>query len=232
MTNVRYLKVEKSEGRRFAISDIHGCHRSFKLLLKQIRLQKKDQLFILGDMINRGKNSAKVLDKIMALIAEGHEIYLLKGNHEQRIINAAHKTEEQLLKTLKKNNSSDLKKAGEEKWRSYLKLMDSAYHYFELEDYLLVHAGFDFTLDFPFKAIHPMLYKRNFKIDKSKIDNKRVIHGHTPQNISNIIKRLKAGKRKVCIDNGCVNSKTAEQGNLVCLNLDTNALIIQPNAEK
>lgn len=232
MTDVRYLKVEKSEGRRFAISDIHGCHRTFKLLLKQIRLQKKDQLFILGDMINRGKNSAKVLDKVQELIAAGYEIYLLRGNHEQRILNAVNKPQEQLLKVLKKNSSSDLTQNGSEKWQSYLQLMDSAYHYFELDNYFLVHAGFDFTLDFPFKAIHPMLYKRNFKIDKAKIGDKQVIHGHTPQKVSTIIKRLKTGKRKVCIDNGCVNSKTAEQGNLVCLNLDTKALIIQPNAEK
>lgn len=232
MTEVRYLKVEKGEGRRFAISDIHGCHRTFKLLLKQIRLQKKDQLFILGDMVNRGKNSAKVLEAILEHTNKGYQVYVLRGNHEQRILNAAHKPEDELLKMLKKNSSSDLLKAGTTKWQSYLQLMESAYHYFELDDYLLVHAGFDFSLEFPFKAIHAMLYKRNFKINKSKVGDKQVIYGHTPQNISNIIKRVKSGKRKICIDNGCVNSKTAEQGNLVCLNLDTQALIIQPNVEK
>ncbi len=232
MTDVRYLKIEKSKGRRFTISDIHGCHRTFKLLLKQIRLQKKDQLYILGDMVNRGKNSAKVLDIILGLKTEGHQIYLLRGNHEQRILNAIDKPEEQLLKILKKNNSADLIKSGEEQWKRYIELMESTYHYFELDDYFLVHAGFDFTLEFPFKAIHPMLYIRSFKIDKTKIANKRVIYGHTPQNISTIIKRLKTGKRKVCIDNGCVNSNSAGQGNLFCLNLDTLAMIIQPNAEK
>ena len=74
MTEVRYLKVKKGEGRRFAISDIHGCHRTFKLLLKQIRLQKKDQLFILGDLINRGKQSAKVLDFVQELINYGFQL--------------------------------------------------------------------------------------------------------------------------------------------------------------
>ena len=77
-----------------------------------------------------------------------------------------------------------------------------------------------------------MLYKRSFKIDKEKLGNKRLIHGHTPQKISNIIRRIKSGKRKICIDNGCVNSKTNEEGNLVCLNLDSMSLIVQPNAEK
>jgi serine/threonine protein phosphatase 1 len=183
-------------------------------------------------MVNRGKNSAKVLDTILELTNKGHQIYLLRGNHEQRILNAAHKPEEQLLKMLKNNSSSDLLKAGEKAWQSYLQLMESAYHYFELDNYLLVHAGFDFSLEFPFKGIHAMLYKRNFKIKKSKVGEKQVIHGHTPQSISNIIKRIKSGKRKICIDNGCVNSKTTEQGNLICLNLDTLAVIIQPNAEK
>lgn len=232
MSNVRFLKVDKTDGRRFAISDIHGCHRTFKLLLKQIKLQKKDQLFILGDLINRGKNSAKVLDKVLELKAEGYQIYLLRGNHEQRIINAAHKPQEQLIKTLKKNQSSDLIKSGASQWQTYLKLMESTYHYFELDHFYLVHAGFDFSLDFPFQSIHPMLYKRNFKLDKSKVGNKQIIHGHTPQKLSTILKRVKALKKKINIDNGCVNAKTAEQGNLLCLNLDSLSFIVQPNAEK
>ena len=232
MTDVRYLKINKGEGRRFAISDIHGCYRTFKLLLKQIRLQKKDQLFILGDMINRGKNSAKVLNIILSYQAKGYQFYLLRGNHEQRILNAAYKSEEQLIKTLKKNNSIDLKRAGKEKWQDYLRLMESTYHYFNLDDYLLVHAGFDFSLESPFEAIHPMLYKRNLKVDKKKLDNKYIVHGHTPQKISTIIQRIKDGKRRICIDNGCINSQTTGEGNLICLNLDSLAVIIQPNSEK
>lgn len=53
-------QVEKPAdgGRRFAIADIHGCFYTFQALIKRIQFSAGDQLFILGDMINRGKNAA------------------------------------------------------------------------------------------------------------------------------------------------------------------------------
>ena len=70
MPENKHLFVEKPEvGRRFAISDIHGCSMTFEALLSQIHLKKEDQLFLLGDYVNRGPDSAGVIDKILELKA-------------------------------------------------------------------------------------------------------------------------------------------------------------------
>ena len=43
-------KIPQNTGRRFAISDIHGCGKTFIYLVEDIlNLKKDDQLFILGD---------------------------------------------------------------------------------------------------------------------------------------------------------------------------------------
>jgi serine/threonine protein phosphatase 1 len=53
--------------RRFAIGDIHGCSRTFRKLIKKLNLSPDDEVYILGDMINRGKDSSGVLDYIIKL---------------------------------------------------------------------------------------------------------------------------------------------------------------------
>src|SRR5688500_13625324 len=76
-------------GRRWVISDIHGCLTTLKTLVEQrISLTKADQLFLLGDYIDRGKHSAGVLDYLMGLVSEGYQIYPLLGNHEQMLLDA------------------------------------------------------------------------------------------------------------------------------------------------
>jgi len=56
------VKIEKpSIGRRIAIGDIHGCFKTFKSLLEnKIRLKEEDQLFLLGDYIDKGKRNKEV----------------------------------------------------------------------------------------------------------------------------------------------------------------------------
>lgn len=45
----------------YCISDIHGCFNEFQDMLKLINFQKEDELYILGDIIDRGPQSAEML---------------------------------------------------------------------------------------------------------------------------------------------------------------------------
>lgn len=49
---------------RYAISDIHGCAKTFKNLLRRISFSKEDVLYLLGDYIDRGPDSKGVIDHI------------------------------------------------------------------------------------------------------------------------------------------------------------------------
>ena len=54
--------------RIYAIGDIHGCFNSMKELIEnKIQLRKEDKLIFLGDYIDRGPDSKKVLDYIIEL---------------------------------------------------------------------------------------------------------------------------------------------------------------------
>ena len=62
----------------YVISDIHGCYKEFKTLLKNIGFSSADTLFVLGDMVDRGPDPIGVL----RLMASYPNIYPLAGNHE------------------------------------------------------------------------------------------------------------------------------------------------------
>src|SRR5258708_37593084 len=52
----------RMNGRLIAIGDIHGCHAEFTELLEQLAVTRDDRLVLLGDLVNRGPDSCKVLD--------------------------------------------------------------------------------------------------------------------------------------------------------------------------
>lgn len=230
MEKVKYLKIDKPEGRRFAISDIHGCANTFKALVKQLKLKKRDHLYILGDTINRGPKSAEVLDFIIKLKRKGRNVFLLKGNHEDLIIKSNQKGPDYLLKLLGSGQSEGLANGGRIK-DPYLLLFQEMYHYFELDQFYLVHAGFDFSLEKPFEDSRSMMYIKEFKPKKKMLDDKKVILGHSPRSIDEIVERLKAEKRKIYIDNGCINKKNKGQGSLIALNLDSLSIHLQINID-
>jgi len=71
----------------FAIGDIHGCHHKLATLLGRLPFDKtNDTLVFLGDYINRGPDSRKVLDTLVALGETCTHVVFLKGNHEQALL--------------------------------------------------------------------------------------------------------------------------------------------------
>ena len=63
---------------RYIISDIHGCYEEYKELLKKISFSEEDELFVLGDVVDRGPEPMKVLQDMMT---RTNVVYLL-GNHD------------------------------------------------------------------------------------------------------------------------------------------------------
>ncbi|MGN7614512.1 symmetrical bis(5'-nucleosyl)-tetraphosphatase [Magnetococcales bacterium HHB-1] len=64
----------------YVISDVHGCYDPLQQLLKRIRFNlEKDTLWFIGDLINRGPDSIKVLQFVKNL---GSRAITIMGNHE------------------------------------------------------------------------------------------------------------------------------------------------------
>ena len=47
---------------RYVVSDIHGNYELFVKLLKKINFSKRDTMFVLGDVIDKGKDVQKLLN--------------------------------------------------------------------------------------------------------------------------------------------------------------------------
>jgi serine/threonine protein phosphatase 1 len=73
----------------YAIGDIHGRSDLLALLLDKITAdaaQSKDAerrtLIFLGDYIDRGHDSRRVVDMLLGELPQGFDVHFLKGNHE------------------------------------------------------------------------------------------------------------------------------------------------------
>lgn len=68
----------------YCIGDIHGCHAQWQQLLRELDFSpSRDTLYVLGDMVNRGPDSAAVLRSLMALEGSAH---CLLGNHDVHLL--------------------------------------------------------------------------------------------------------------------------------------------------
>jgi len=218
------------EGRRIAVGDIHGCFNTFESLIEdKIKLQKIDQLFLLGDYIDKGTRNREVLDYIIEMQNDGYQVFPLIGNHEYFVMRDIEFCQ-------KSNNPQGIRDLIESTdLLNEEKIVDSKYHefilnlpyYYELDDFILVHAGLDFEEKDPLFDKMSMIYARNYLVNRDKINGKILDHGHTPVSLSEI-KNLIHNKEiigRINLDNGCVNKQYTsyeekDLGRLCALDLD------------
>jgi Calcineurin-like phosphoesterase. len=138
---------------RWIIPDIHGCAKTLKSLVESfLKITKEDDLYFLGDYIDRGPNSKDVIDYIMGLQEQGYRIHCLKGNHEDYCIKAweadqkTHLFKPDIQRSWEKVGATETYKSfGGKRPRDipekYIEWMRKLDYYFELENFILVHAG-------------------------------------------------------------------------------------------
>ena len=119
-------------GRLIAIGDIHGCHHEFADLLEQLAPGRDDRLVLVGDLVNRGPDSCKVID-----LAREHGAISLLGNHELRLLKYRRTGEK---KYLKDSDRDTLDKLRPKDW-AYLEAMPLTHEEPELNT-VFVHGGF------------------------------------------------------------------------------------------
>lgn len=219
---------------RYAISDIHGCLKTFKKLLDQIDFSKTDELFLLGDYIDRGPDSKGLIDHIWWLQKEGYQVHCLKGNHEQMMLDArssARDTKFWLVNGGEQTMDSFGAYTLDNIPKEYFHWMETLPHYLETEGYILVHAGLNFDTPDPMTDQRAMLWIRNWyhHIDQQWLDGRVIIHGHTPTMRTAIFKRAENLNLSpaLVIDNGCFYDRPGMHS-LMAYNLDQKALRICP----
>jgi predicted phosphodiesterase len=119
-------------GRLIAIGDIHGCHQEFAELLDRLKLEREDRLILLGDLVNRGPDSVKVLD-----LARAANALSLLGNHELRLLKYR-RTQDR--KYVKEHDLDTYEQLRPQDW-AYLESMMLTFEEPELAT-VFVHGGF------------------------------------------------------------------------------------------
>lgn len=222
--------------RKIAISDIHGCNATFEALLQQLELTKKDQLFLLGDFIDRGPSSKQVFDTIFSLIKEGYQVQCLRGNHEEMFLWALNSNGYDLETFLRNGGEITLASFGVQHPRDiparYTDFISQLPYWIESEEYIFVHAGLNFTpRNNPFDDQEKMLWSRNWypMIDYQWLGERVIVHGHTPTPSVRIRQQHTIlGELQVLnIDAGCVFSLPG-YGNLCAADLSNRELYFMP----
>jgi serine/threonine protein phosphatase 1 len=226
--------------RRFAATDLHGCLRTFRYLVEQeLRLRPTDTLYLLGDYVNKGPDSAGVLDYIMQLQNSGYQLHCLCGNHEHELLATIHGTPNanHMWKAEAERNmtlaSFGVAQAADIEPK-YVAWMAALPLTLELPDYVLVHAGFDFALppDKMRQDAQNMLYTKSFVFDPSRLAGKRLLHGHVPTPVTEVQASVVAKAGAIGLDTGGVYRHNPELRHLAALDLDTWQLHLVENREE
>lgn len=225
--------------RNLVIPDIHGCCKTFKALIKKIDLTENDNLYLLGDYIDKGKCSSAVLDYIIEL-SEKYNLFPLLGNHEYDILRTQKEYDDDTFYFFVKriSKSADLLDENHKIKKKYYDFFVDLLLYYEVDNFILVHAGLDFSNADIFKNKSVIL---NLRTDLSKGIpagfSKTIIHGHEPVNIDVIRENINRNSKVLPLDNGCVYTKPhkiydyTKLGSLCCFNMGTYELILQENID-
>jgi len=194
--------------RTLAIGDIHGCSRALDALLAAVAPTANDVIITLGDYVDRGLDSAGVIDRLIRL-ASTHQLVALRGNHEEMMLDARRGDAEMMMWCACGG--------GEVALMSYDPSLDSptlacvpAAHwdfldrfcreYHESEAHVFVHGGLEPGL--PLAAQQPHVLRwQVFPPAGPHVSGKTVVCGHTPQ-VSGVPHVL---PHAICIDTAACN---------------------------
>jgi serine/threonine protein phosphatase 1 len=195
--------MSEPSGRLIAIGDIHGCVHALEALIETIRPTSGDQLVLLGDLIDQGRDSCQVLDYVLAL--KHHcPVVVIKGNHEEMLL-AARNSEPALrywencggvstLNSYRFGGSLDV--IPERHWR----LLSEAVDYYETDEFIFTHAHYVSELPMQEQPEHQLRWALFHPEEMHPhCSGKPVIVGHTEQENSEICDLGFA----VCIDTAC-----------------------------
>lgn len=177
----------------YVISDIHGEYDLFMKMLEKISFSKDDLLIILGDVVDRGKDSIKILEYIM----NKSNIEFILGNHEKMFLDfvlANNKDEEYYAYHLWMNNGGyptlmDYDNLSNARKIDIIEYIKDASLYIIVGNYILVHAGVNVDEIKPGLSVDDIMANQSIddlvwsreEFYKNKIlDDYIVVFGHTP----------------------------------------------------
>lgn len=206
----------------YIMSDLHGDWGHFRLMLFKIRFSSTDQLYIIGDVVDRGPHGVKLLQYIrcqqnMTLLMGNHELMLLEG-----ILHSNDPLEEEWFDP---QTFEELNRLSADERTDLAKYLTTLPLQLTIScngtDYLLVHASPAPPEAEREDALQYLLWNRVTKQEAAAF-SQTVIAGHTPtayyQNCVPL--RIWRYKNYMDIDCGTAFRSILPGGCLACLRLE------------
>ena len=184
------LQARLEDGHRiFVIGDVHGHLATFKALLHRLRLKPEDRVVCLGDMVDRGPDSAGMV----ALLRSHPQLIAIKGNHEQMAIQCIQPSgafeawPPWMKRGGKSTYASYIVQAEGDLWEAKRAMLgdfmwlDTLPTQIVLDEHRLVHAGYDPRMPLDMQGEKELLWIRKaWFTHESAVDPYRtVFFGHT-----------------------------------------------------
>jgi serine/threonine protein phosphatase 1 len=218
------------EGRvGFAVGDIHGRADLLAEMLAALEARNLSEqreagmplAIFLGDYVDRGPDSIRVIDLLLSGRPYGYETRYLKGNHEQSMLafmdNPLANRAWVLQGGAETLNSYGVQPpsplgATEEQWKAvaealraalpaaHLDFLNRLDRYVEFGDYAFVHAGVDASRALKDQTDDALYWSRAAFIASKRRFSHRIVHGHTP------VDRPYVDHRRIAVDTGAYAS--------------------------
>lgn len=211
-------------GRVYAIGDLHGRLDLFEPLWAAIldddrrRPPATTSFIFLGDYIDRGRQSAALLDRLIAVAAEEPGARFLMGNHEELFLAALDGNVEATRVFLRAGgretvlsyglSEDDYDRAGFDDVIDKLRAMVPSAHRRFLDalepmvvvgDYVFVHAGIRPGVPLADQSPSDLRWIRNPFLEHRECLEKVVVHGHT------ISDEVEVRPHRIGLDTGAFN---------------------------
>jgi serine/threonine protein phosphatase 1 len=178
---VFFKKIEKQnqKARRIIIGDVHGSFEALLRLLDKVAPDNQDEVYFLGDLIDRGQQSLQVVDFIIK-----NNYQCLLGNHEYMLLKALGEKEvsEQWFQGwIESGGAATLISYNNNIPTKHIDWFKSLPNYLDLGDIWLVHAGVHPEYSLQKQTSEQFCWIRNefHTMNQPYFKDKLIITGHT-----------------------------------------------------
>lgn len=167
------------KNRRIVIGDVHGHYDTLIALLDTISPKREDEIYFLGDLIDRGPKSAQVVDLVMR-----NQYQCLRGNHEEMMLDVVGSGEvsiELYQGWLYSGGHATVASYDSKIPQDHIDWMKSLPLYLDLGDVWLVHAGVNPNMPLRQQSSDQFCWIREdfHSCNKAFFQDKLIITGHT-----------------------------------------------------
>ena len=222
----------------YVMSDLHGNYDGFMSILKQIKFSEEDELYVDGDIVDRGRDGIKILQYMMMQ----PNIYPIIGNHEYALMQVLDfVTQEITEETISKIDEKTLQniieyqniggqvtldefhKLSKEEQQDIMDYLEEFTAYEEItvsgKSFVIIHAGFiNFNLNR--RLDDYQLYELIFKApdyEKVYFKDKYLVTGHLP---TRAIEGAKPDEIYIANNHIAIDCASGYGGKVGCIRLD------------